>query len=70
MAKIIVHPTFEYKRVWNDVGVLFVDNDFELKDHISPACLPSKPNDETEYLQTNCVATGWGRDKYGEISSL
>ena len=66
VAMIVTHPAFESKRIWNDVGVLFVRQDFEVTDHISPVCIPSNPNDDSEYMSENCVATGWGRNKYGK----
>ena len=67
VSKILTHPLYEYKRVWNDVGMLFVEEEFTLDDHIFPACLPTKATiDDTEFLQTNCFATGWGRNKFGE----
>ena len=65
VAKIVVHPSFEYKRVWNDVALLFVEDDFELAEHINPVCLPTSTTDENEYIQTQCTATGWGRNKFG-----
>ena len=66
MTMIVTHPAFESKRIWNDVGVLFVQQDFEVTDHISPVCIPSNPDDDNEYMSENCVATGWGRNKYGK----
>ena len=66
VAMIVTHPAFESKRIWNDVGVLFVQQDFEVTDHISPVCIPSNPDDDSEYMSENCVATGWGRNKYGK----
>ena len=66
VAMIVTHPAFESKRIWNDVGVLFVRQDFEVTDHISPVCIPSNPHDDSEFMSENCVATGWGRNKYGK----
>ena len=66
VAKIVSHPSFEYKRVWNDVAILFVEEEFSLDDHIQPACLPTKANEDTEFLKDNCIATGWGRNKFGK----
>ena len=66
VAKIVSHPSFEYKRVWNDVALLFVEEEFSLDDHIQPACLPTKANDDTEFLKDSCIATGWGRNKFGK----
>ena len=66
VARIITHPAFESKRIWNDVGVLFVQQDFDVTDHISPVCIPSNPDDDGDYMSENCVATGWGRNKYGK----
>ena len=49
--------------------MLFVDKEFILDDHIFPACLPTKATTaDTEFLQTNCFATGWGRNKFGKKS--
>ena len=66
VAMIVTHPAFESKRIWNDVGVLFVQQDFEVTDHISPVCIPSNPDDDDKHMSENCVATGWGRNKYGK----
>ena len=70
VSKIITHPLYEYKRVWNDVGMLFIDEEFTLDDHIFPACLPTKAtSDDPEFLLVNCFATGWGRNKFGKESN-
>jgi len=63
VAKIIIHPHFNLATHENNFALLFVDTDFERADHIQPVCLP-KPC-EVYRQSENCVANGWGKDKFG-----
>ena len=46
---------------YNNLAVLFMEQEFELAEHIGPVCLPH-PDDVFDN-QTNCFATGWGKVK-------
>lgn len=59
---IQIHPEFESETHKYNFAILFMKEEFELADHISPICLPPPC---VEYPEQNCVANGWGKDKFG-----
>merc|ERR1719187_237864 len=58
----MIHPDFNNDNHHNNFAVLFMEETFERMPHIHPVCLPQPC---TEYTKTNCVANGWGKDKFG-----
>ena len=42
--------------------MLFAEKAFKIQDHIQPVCLPQPC---AVYDHKNCVANGWGKDKFG-----
>jgi len=56
------HRDFDNANHHNNFAVLFVEKAFEIQDHISPVCLPQPC---AVYDHKNCVANGWGKDKFG-----
>jgi len=57
-----LHPEFNEKNLHNDFAVLFTEEEFVLAPHVDTVCLPS-PGDLFDY--DTCIATGWGKDKFG-----
>ena len=51
-------------QVHNDFALLFVGEDFKLSSHVDTICLPTKPNNDSEFEKEGCVATGFGKDKF------
>jgi hypothetical protein len=39
--------------------------DFELTENVNVICLPERRVDNNDFNQTDCVATGWGRESHG-----
>jgi len=58
------HPLFNNKSLAEDFATLHVDREFILSAHINTACLWD--GDSTEIIKAGCVATGWGRDQWGD----
>lgn len=58
---IINHPEFFRPNLHNDIALLFLETPFDLKPHINVACLPKE-----DYLKEGCLATGWGKDEWGQ----
>ena len=72
---ISIHPAFDRRNLINDVALIHLEEDFPLTQHINIICLPDpltaedfdlKQNDVFE--TSNCIATGWGQDKFGSDS--
>lgn len=65
---IIIHPFYHPDVLFNDMALLVVKEQFTLKPHIAPACVPlpdTKFADPSVYDPDKCVATGWGKDLHG-----
>ena len=58
-----IHPLFNNKSLFEDFAVLHLEREFDLQSHIGPACLWD--GDKTEIIKSGCVATGWGKDRWG-----
>jgi len=56
---INTHPGFNTRNLTNNIALLHVSEPFILSQHVDTICL----GDEYDY--DNCVATGWGKDKFG-----
>ena len=59
----IIHPLFNNKSLHEDFAVLHLEKEFDLQSHIGPACLWD--GDKTVIDKSGCVATGWGKDRWG-----
>jgi len=66
IKKISLHPLFHKRRVFNNVALLYLQDDFILNHHIDTICLPQFINDREQFDHTDCYATGWGQEKFGE----
>jgi len=63
VAAIERHPSFDLSNHKNNFAVLFLEGTgFDAMSHIAPVCLPPPC---VEYKDENCVANGWGKDKFG-----
>merc|ERR1712106_1024003 len=59
-----LHPEFNKVNLVNTAALLFLENDFELSDHIDRICLPEyqeKFEDRSE-----CFVKGWGKETFGK----
>jgi len=57
------HPSFDLSNHKNNFAVLFLEGTgFDAMPHIAPICLPSPC---VEFKDENCVANGWGKNKFG-----
>ena len=62
VQEIKTHGDFDNANHHNNFAVLFAEQAFKLQDHIQPVCLPQPC---AAYDHNNCVANGWGKDKFG-----
>lgn len=68
VVKITKHPQFSRKRLNNNMAILKVDRDIDLRqDNVNTACLPSCDN-QFDYrfnngTGTRCWVAGWGKDQ-------
>lgn len=65
VQKFVIHEEFSREKFRNDVALLILQAEFELSSAISTVCLPP-PNAGLFGLE--CVATGWGKRKFGELN--
>jgi len=61
---IVSHAEFNPRNLGNTIALLFVENDFELADHIDTICLPAYQ--ENFELSKGCYVKGWGKDVFGK----
>lgn len=61
---MVIHPDFTSKSLYNDVGLIRLQEPVELAPHINVACLPAQG--ESFDTAKACYATGWGKDKFGK----
>ncbi|XP_046384719.1 phenoloxidase-activating factor 2-like [Ischnura elegans] len=64
VSEILVHPYFQKSNLFHDVALLFLSEPVKPAKHIGFACLP--PQDVRPPPATICVASGWGKDAFGE----
>ena len=66
----VVHPGFN-DRFFNNIGLLFLEEDFDLRAlSINVACLPTK-KDFVDYDPSTCLASGWGkRFEHSEVADF
>jgi len=59
----VTHPGYIASNLHNDLGLVFLSQDMELTANVDTMCMP----EQGERLDTtNCVATGWGKDRFGD----
>jgi len=62
VTKVVRHPDFDIGTLKYNFAVLFLESSFDAATHIAPVCLPQPC---ARYNKENCVANGWGKDKFG-----
>merc|ERR1711902_179475 len=60
-----LHPGYIKKNLNNDVAIIVMKDEFILDRHIDTICLPNQ-NDYSNINWKGCVATGWGKDNWGQ----
>lgn len=70
-----IHPQFNPTIAFNDIALLVVDKPFTYAPNVAPICLPLfdsqfSPTETEIYDFKRCVATGWGKDAYGETTAF
>lgn len=72
VSRISIHTSFNNRVLFNDLALIRVAEDFVLAQHISPICtgftnsLYAEPN---SYNPAQCLATGWGKNAFGNIGN-
>merc|ERR1712215_31036 len=60
---IITHPGYIASNLYNDLGLVILSEDMELTANVDTMCLPQQGE---RVDTTSCVATGWGKDRFGD----
>merc|ERR1712080_792866 len=63
VSNFVVHPLFNGQNLFNDYAVLFTTADFTMDHNVDTICLPH-PGES--FINEDCFATGWGKDKFGK----
>jgi len=61
---ILLHSAYSDTQLVNDIAVLVLKTDYEFSEHVGRVCLPA-PGREVDDDETECVATGHGKDNFG-----
>ncbi|KAJ4430279.1 hypothetical protein ANN_22491, partial [Periplaneta americana] len=56
-----IHPEYYAGALYNDVGLIFLDEPVDYAENVDVVCLP--PQDAV-FDHSQCFATGWGKDSY------
>ncbi len=71
VSEVNIHPHFHPVVGFNDLAFLVVDKPFKFLSNVAPICLPlvnssyATTEPEIHYEVKQCLATGWGKDAYG-----
>ncbi|KDR08623.1 tryptase isoform X3 [Zootermopsis nevadensis] len=60
---IVIHPDYYAGALYNDIGLLFLENPVEYAENVDVVCLPPQGAVSDN---SRCFATGWGKDTYGK----
>merc|ERR1712215_230754 len=63
VTEIITHPGYIASNLYNDLGLVALSEDMDLTANVDTMCLPQQGE---RIDTTNCVATGWGKDRFGD----
>ncbi|XP_043269852.1 phenoloxidase-activating factor 2-like [Venturia canescens] len=63
VSKIIVHEQFNPGSLFNDFAILILSQPFNFAENVDVVCLPEL---QDRFDFSNCVATGWGKDVFGQ----
>lgn len=64
VASVQIHEEFVDGRLYNDIALLFLETPVDLSENVDVVCLPPK-NVQID-LSKKCIATGWGKDAFGQ----
>ncbi|CAF4888634.1 unnamed protein product [Pieris macdunnoughi] len=64
VSEIVIHQDFNKKNLFYDIALLFLSSPMEYALNVGIVCLP--PPRERTLPGTRCLASGWGKDKYGK----
>ncbi|XP_047518958.1 phenoloxidase-activating factor 2-like [Pieris napi] len=64
VSEIVIHQDFNKKNLFYDIALLFLASPMEYAVNVGIVCLP--PPRERTLPGTRCLASGWGKDKYGK----
>ncbi|CAL4083393.1 unnamed protein product [Meganyctiphanes norvegica] len=67
VATIMLHKTFDRPTYVNNVALLILKRDATLSDTAMPICLPQP---DTNFDQSSCIVTGWGKDVFGRTGKF
>lgn len=62
IQRVIVHEQFKPQVLFNNIALLVLDRPLEEAEHIGTICLPDQG---VVYNSKQCIATGWGKDRFG-----
>jgi len=60
---VSIHPGYVASNLHNDLGLVFLSTDMDLTANVDTICMPQQGERVDE---ANCVATGWGKDRFGD----
>ncbi|KAG7153347.1 Phenoloxidase-activating factor 2-like 4 [Homarus americanus] len=59
----VVHEGYNSGALFNDYALLFLEQSLELGPNVDTICLPTA---DLNFQNSQCWATGWGKDKFGK----
>jgi len=59
----VIHPDYYGGALYNDVGLIFLETPVEYAENVDVVCLPPQG---AVFDNSQCYATGWGKDSYGK----
>ena len=62
VENVVIHEGFYRGALLNDIALLVLQSSVKMNDVIGLICLPSQ---DQAYDNKNCIATGWGKNKFG-----
>ena len=60
----MVHPDYYAGALYNDIGLLFLEQPVEFAENVDIVCLPPQG---AVFDLTRCFASGWGKDTFGNV---
>lgn len=64
VVSIEIHENFDERQLAYDIAVVFLGEPMDLAPNVGVVCLP--PAGIAQKENTRCIATGWGKDKFGK----
>lgn len=68
VSLIVINEGFNKDTLFNDIALLIMASPFKLAENVRTVCLP--PPTYALSSNLNCVATGWGKDRYGKVGKF